>query len=554
MPGAVDLARWRINIIRTLFILLAFGLGVAAETVHAAYFNDVGYAVLSAELGTTPPNGTGLTVMLVEAFNTAEPPAWAPNPGSRSITDGDGGPSVVPPYSGHATGSANRFFGDSSTTPGIGVPPSPSVSAYEAGDWILGGFLKTGQTTALPISSSSRIANHSYIASLGVDAGNLELLRRIDWLVDADDFIQVVGFTGNVNNPLLGSAFNVITVNKTGSPTNNGSVPVPGDAAYNVERTRPDLVAPEKNPSGATPRVASAAALLMHTAQLSPSLSNGSTTNRNGDTILNAERPEVIKAALMTGADRATSNTHPAEAPIDIVGYRVNPANQTDNGLDRRYGAGQLNIYNSYHVIAAGEQDSDEDNGSGIIGGFGFDYDPAFGGSNSSNTTGTYYFSTGDEAIEFAASLVWNIEIDSGGNPRFGRPAILRNLDLFLYDVSDSGNWVLLQQSASTIDNTENIRALLSSSTDYALRVKPASGQGNFNWDYAVAWRSHVPGDVNGDSRVDVADLLQMQLALTGEISLDRQQMSRADVYPTGGNGDLALSDLLALQQIVLSP
>ena len=68
-----------------------------------------------------------------------------------------------------------------------------------------------------------------------------------------------------------------------------------------------------------------------------------STTNRNGNTIYNAERSEVVKAALMAGASRSA-----------ISGYTAN----TDNGLNNVYGAGQLNIYNSYHIIAAGEQNS----------------------------------------------------------------------------------------------------------------------------------------------------------------------------------------------------
>jgi len=440
-----------------------------------------------------------------------------------------------------------------STTTGIGLPSSPSISAYESNHWLQSGFLRFNETGTLPNFSPSRIANHSWNGATGTSAYDLEMLRRVDWLIEADEFLQIVGFTGS-SKPLLGSAFNVIAANNTGAPTNNGAQPVSGDTAYDTERTRPDLVAPEKSSSRATPRVASAAALLMHTAQLDPSLSNGSTINRNGDTILNAERPEVIKAALMTGADRATNNTFPAENPANIVGYRADPADQTDNGLDRRYGAGQLNIYNSYHVIAAGEQDSDEDNGGVISRHSGFDYDPAFGGASSSNTTGTYYFSTADQVVDFAASLVWNIEIDSGGRPRFDRPALLRNLDLFLYDVSDAASWVLLQESTSAIDNTENIRELLAANTDYALQVRPAAGQSPFEWDYAIAWRNQVPGDINDDGGVDVADLLLMQRAINGQVALDRQQMSRADTHPEGGDGDLNVSDLISLQHIVLTP
>ena len=78
------------------------------------------------------------------------------------------------------------------------------------------------------------------------------------------------------------------------------------------------------------------------------------TTNRNGDIIYNAERSEVVKAALMAGADRTSPNLTNSVTPN---GYTVNTA----NGLNNVYGAGQLNIYNSYHIIAAGEQNSRED-------------------------------------------------------------------------------------------------------------------------------------------------------------------------------------------------
>jgi len=508
---------------------LALAAGAPAGTAQAAYVDDVGFALLQAELGAATPDGTGLTVTQVEACN-GDPCAWAPNPGSRSITAGDGGPAVSEPFSGHANGVGSKFYGDASTTPAIGILPSPSIAAYEAGDWLLGGFLRAGQS-ARPNVTPSRIANHSYIAFFGSDAANLEVLRRLDWLVATDEYIQVVGFTGG-SSPILSSALNIIAVNNTGAPTNNGSRAVAGDAAYAVERTRPDLVAPAANTSSATPRVASAVALLMAAAQADPALSNGSTTNRDGATILNAERSEVVKAVLMAGADRATSNTHPATDPANITGYRINGADQTANGLDRRYGAGQLNIHNSYHIIAAGEQDSVEDAGAGVIGSFGFDYDPAFGGSNSSNTEGTYFFATAAGPVEFIASLVWNIDIDPGPRSRFDRTATLHNLDLLLYDVSDAQNWVLLQQSASTIDNTENLRSLLAGNTSYALRVQPAAGQNAFRWDYGLAWRSRV---VNLPSVI-------IDTPANGTSFLDSETITLSGTATDVEDGDLGLS------------
>jgi len=551
---------WRIgesSIIRSLISLLLCSLGfvgtAALAAVATTFAEDVGYAVLQAELGAAVPDGTGMTVTIVEACN-GNPCAWAPDPGSRSITDGDGVMQVTAPFSSHANSVGDRFYGDGSTTSAIGVLPNPSISAYEANAWIQGDFLRFGQTYSLPLSTSSRIANHSWVGATGSDAYDLELLRRIDWLIDEDEYVQVVGFTGN-SSPLFGSALNAIAVNKTGTLSSNLSWPVTGDPVYSVRHARPALVAPENNTSNATPRVSSAAALLMSVAHADPLLSNGSTTNRENDTVMNAERSEVIKAALMAGAERATNNTHPTSDPANLVNYRIDPADQTSNGLDRRYGAGQLNVYNSYHVIAAGEQDSVESNGVGSIAKTGFDYDAAFGGSSGSNSEGTYFFTTGSEDIEFIVSLVWNLNVSKGNwGSYFQSAATLYDLDLNLYDISDGGNWVLVTGSTSSSENTENIRAFLKADTPYAMQVNRGSGQSSFRWDYGLAWRTRINGDVNGDDMIDIKDLMFMEQAIIGSRNLDQQQRARADVYPVGGDGSVNVSDLLMLQKIVQTP
>jgi len=281
-------------------------------------------------------------------------------------------------------------------------------------------------------------------------------------------------------------------------------------------------------------------------------LSNFSDTNRANDVVQSAERSEVIKAALMAGAERATNNTHPTSNPADLLNYRVNPADQTSNGLDRRYGAGQLNIHNSYYVIAAGEQDSLEDNGVGSVAETGFDYDSSFGGSNGSNSQGTYFFTTGSEDVEFIASLVWNLKIATGNRGSyFQTAATLYDLDLNLFDISDGGDWVLVTSSTSNSENTENIRAFLKAGTPYALRVTRGSGQGSFLWDYGLAWRTRVSGDVNGDDTIDVKDLVLMEQAIIGSRTLDQQQRARADVYPVGGDGAVNVSDLLIMQKVI---
>ena len=246
-------------------------------------------------------------------------------------------------------------------------------------------------TLLLPSTTSDRVANHSWVGAATEATVNVEILKRLDWVIDRDEYIQVVAMnngSGSATEPLLGSSFNAIAVGLSNGNSTHGSYPLattPTTPYASDSRTRPDLVAPADYTSSATPIVASAAALLVEVGHKNPALSTDplvqSTTNRNGDPIYNAERSEVVKAALMAGASRTSPNLTNNITP---QGYVVD----TDNGLNSSYGAGQLNIYNSYHIIAAGEQNSLQDAPGtyGNIGSTGFDYDPYFGGLRAAAT------------------------------------------------------------------------------------------------------------------------------------------------------------------------
>ncbi|HYQ71822.1 MAG TPA: hypothetical protein VET88_07830, partial [Gammaproteobacteria bacterium] len=448
---------------------------------------------------------------------------------------------------------------------------------------------------AAPQVSSSRIANHSWIGDAQGAAGNSDILRRVDWLVETDEFIQCVGIknSSTLNSPLLSSAYNVIAVGKSDGANGQGTSPI--DADYTSGRTRPGIVVPLSTSSAATPTVSASVAVLLEAGHRDPQLSTDpretSTANRSGDTIYNAERSEVIKAVLMAGADRATANTG---AP-DITDYRLDPANRTGNGLDPRFGAGQLNIFNSYHILVAGEQNSDEaDNqGSGSIGVAGFDYAPDFGGARGSDTTASYYFTTVSGQSQLTATLAWNMDIDAGKQQTFSGSATLHDLDLYLYDVTTG--MTLLASSTSSLDNTETLWLTLPAG-NYLLRVIAKAGQGSFRWDYALAWQisdlvdtdaDGIPdlydtdddndalpdaseilagtsrvladtdgdlvldsteilagsdpldstdfpvwGDIDGDGDVDTADVLLASRAATGVITLDSAQLARGNVAP----------------------
>jgi hypothetical protein len=64
-----------------------------------------------------------------------------------------------------------------------------------------------------------------------------------------------------------------------------------------------------------------------------------------------------------------------------------------------------------------------------------------------------------------------------------------------------------------------------------------------------------IAGDVDGNGGVDIRDLLLLQQALIGEITLNAQQEVRADMSPVGsGDGELTISDLIELERAAISP
>jgi hypothetical protein len=63
----------------------------------------------------------------------------------------------------------------------------------------------------------------------------------------------------------------------------------------------------------------------------------------------------------------------------------------------------------------------------------------------------------------------------------------------------------------------------------------------------------HLPGDINDDGRVDISDLLLMQRALIGQITLNAGQTLRADVSPPGGDSVLDIADLIELENILVT-
>jgi len=473
-------------------------LNLCIPESFADYKRDIGFATLQADFGSALPDGSTIPLVTqTEAATlidhdgdekTAKIKVWMPDPSHKEFSGKEilNRSGALPFFSKHATAVGSNFYGkNGSITPGI-----KNVESYLADHWLGPGFLRSDRLFK-PHRSASRIANHSWVAA--TDKLDSAVLRRIDWVVATDEATQVVG-SCRPGKPLLGSAFNTIAVGKASGENGKGSAAV--DTIYSRGRTCLQLVAPRRTASAAAPVVASAATMLIELGHGNPGLSTDPvtqrTTNRNGDTIYNAERSEVIKAALMAGADRKAQYTTDTDgSTVYIADYRVKPEHQAANGLDRRYGAGQVNIDNSFRIIAGGEQNSNEDlsHSGGVIEQYGFDYDPDFGGGGSSNTSASYYFTVEKDSKLLWATLVWNVEIDAGVGPYFLGDATLYDLDLLIYDVTEAGEPRMVAGSTALAENSENLWLKLEKNHRYMLRVQPGTNQVAFKWDYALAWR-----------------------------------------------------------------
>lgn len=530
-----------------------------------AYVNRIGLDDLIAMIGSQAvPNGAGVKVAQVEAaVNGNYAPFLPDDPPSeftgKTLTLKSGASDV----SGHATSVAYNFYRiDKTIADGI-----TEIDSYNADTWLGADFLLATGSSLKPRSTDARLANHSWIVSTpSPDPSLLPILKRLDWVVMNDDFIQIAGESNGGTAPDVNAAsFNAIIVGRTNGTQGAGTADL--DSTYVAGRAKPDIVAPSGSTSGATPIVSSVAAALIQFAHENPTLSlsrTATSANRAGLTIYQAESSETIKAVLMAGAERRTYNRVIDPSDGDITNYRIDTPNLTTNGLDLRFGAGQVNIFHSYNMLAAGQTDSTQDGGSGAAGAYGYDYDEHFGGSNTSNAVASYTFTARPGANLLTSTLAWNLYVNGGTGPFFNGATTLYDLDLKLFDLSDASTPVAM--SASTIDNTENLRTALVNGHSYELRVTADTTAGAFDWDYALGWRLIADhGDWDHDADIDAADIdlvaaaigsgdLQFDLNVDGVVDRDDlnvmvDQLVRTPLGDANLDGTVDIADLVRLSQ-----
>lgn len=433
--------------------VLAFWLN-ASTTLGQAYKSTIGFSQLAAELaleGRSVPNGSGVSVGLVEAnFPWDAPPHSYLVDGSHSdlsnkvITDYSRMDPALP--SNHATLVARYMVGNNlSVSPGV-----ESVGLFFANDFVFDKQEVGSQFN--PAVVPFRVLNHSYIGSFEPD--NLPLAiqanARMDYTIQRDQFTNVVAL-GNSTGTLphiYSQSYNSIVVGHSDGNHSRGVTTING-----AGRTKPDIVAPLTATSYATPVVASTATLLHSAAQ-----SFG---------FHDAQNPEAMKAIIMAGADKDLFPTW---------------SNTSIRPLDSVYGAGQVNVYNSYRILEGGQFEGSTSFTVSDSGLKGWDY------REISSSQDLYWNFSTIGGIESASILVtWNADYSDGDGNFSIDEFRLANMRLSLFAYDDL--LTELFYSDSPVDNVEHLYLRNLEAGRYTLRLRS-----NLDSHFGIAWNiSAVP-------------------------------------------------------------
>jgi len=447
-------------------LLLMAGIVWLRHSGFAGTLDDTGVTALRAI--TTNVDGSGIRVAQVEAaldYN-ASPLAFEVNPAATGKSDAlfnyfsavgstNIYPNILGTNSWHAENVGNDFYGMSG-----GVATNVAhVDNFEAG------YFVNNVVQPLAVISAS-VINQSF-----VDSNNQSTYDAIYDNYSAQYKTLFVSGAGN-GGPVLppSTCYNGISVAAYG-PNAKSSI---GPTLDNG-RCKPDLTAPSPDyTSFSTPIVSGAAALMMQAALRG----DGGDTNSASDI-------RTIKALLLNGAVK----------PLDWTNSSTMP-------LDARYGAGVVNVLNSYQQLAGGKQACiatstvplnaahPPTGATGTV--------SALSGWNfATNTSGVssdsiqhYYFNVSNvvKSVKFTATatLVWN---------RQANYSVVNDLDLLLYDTANSN---LVAASTSYVNNVEHLYVTNLAQGRYDLQVWKAGGTPNVNIvsaaePYALAWEFVPP-------------------------------------------------------------
>ncbi|MCA9238770.1 MAG: hypothetical protein KDA37_01155 [Planctomycetales bacterium] len=476
--------------------------GASAFAVRA----EIGYDDLVNEYTGLLPDGSGVNIGMVEAENLGIAGQYMPNVNNSELVDvtfinGSSSQFPSPTTSNHATMMALWITGD---TLGIATKV-PQITVYEA-DYFLNSVLRLSPSNAgAPLAPSYKVLNNSWVGAFEDDANNVEALGRLDYLANTYDVIVPAGvYNGSANAPfeLLSYAYNVISVGRTDGNHTRGPTDLAG---YGPGRLKPEIVGPRDTTSANTAVVSSVATMLYQSA---------TDTVHFPSADPQAAKSETMKAILMAGATKQEFPTWENASPTQP--------------LDTIYGAGEVNVYNSFFIQQGGQFDGQSTSGGARMGDYGWDYGELSQGGSLFYELEVPDFYTGGE---LSVVLAWNALVTDGNSGAAFDPVLnLANLDLKLYDEQGLLTGSPLAISESNVDNVEHIYLPETPVGKYTLEVlynttdnlgAPPSLQ-----DFGIAWRldSEAPyratGDYNQDGVVDSADYTLWRDLLGSSIDL----------------------------------
>ncbi len=474
--------------------MLAFVfVGFFCVALRAQNLDVIGVTVLRAV--TTNLNGAGIHVGQPEVNNgdNGSTNSWEVNPANVAqpvalftYTSGLGTSTSytnsVGDWSSHADAVGNYFYGTS-----YGVATNVAhVDNYEANY-----FYDSIIAATLQPNINEPVVNQSFIFGLVPSQVSVAQQQQIDSQYDNYAAKYKTLFVSGAGNDGPGSGtvcppatcYNGIAVGAYGS-----SVSSVGPTEDNG-RAKPDITASGLAglTSYSTPYVSGAAAVLM---QAGLRGDGGSDTNSAADI-------RMVKALLLNGAVKPADWTNSPPSPLDF-----------------RYGAGLLNVFNSYKQLAGGKHGyivattvstggaHPPTGAAGTVG-------PLSGWDFNTNTSSTfsdavnhYYFnvtnSVTNTSFTATATLVWNRQQNQTG---------INNLDLFLYNAANSN---LVACSTSLVDNVEHVFLPKLVQGRYDLQVWKAGGTPgvnivSFSEPYALAWEFFSESLVAANSGTNIS-------------------------------------------------
>jgi hypothetical protein len=431
------------------------------------YLDAIGLKLLRGV--TTNLNGNGIRVALIEAPLDATNYFFQPDPNlvgqptnrftfMSALGSATNYPNSIGGFSSHANGTATIICSPMHDGVATNIAHLDNIEANH--------FYDNFISVAGP-NINDPVANQSYtFGALTVADQQLVDSQYDDYAVTNNTlFVSAVDNGGNVHAP--GTAYNCIGV-AAYSPGAGSSI---GPTIDNG-RCKPDLTAISGATSFSTPQVSGAAALLM---QAGLRGDGGSSTNAAVDM-------RTVKALLLNGAVKPAGWTNGAATP-----------------LDARYGAGVLNVLNSYEQLIGGQHGSIisnlvtagaahppmGDTGTvAVLSGWDFATNTS---SAMADAVQHYYFNVSNNvaSVKFTATatLVWNRQLNQ---------ADINNLALFLYHCANSN---LVTCSTSLVDNVEHIYTTNLAQGRYDLQVWKAGGASivSASEPYALAWEFVPP-------------------------------------------------------------